>query len=52
MLQLRFALLTDYYMNIHTGRLLTGPQITQEASIARRCEDLAGLLITLGQTEA
>lgn len=35
----------------HAGRLLTGPQITQEASTAVGCGDLAGLLITLGQTE-
>lgn len=35
----------------HAGRLLTGPQITQEVSTAAGCGDLAGLLITLGQTE-
>lgn len=35
----------------HTGRLLTGPQITQEVSTAVGCGDLAGFLITLGQTE-
>lgn len=46
MLQLRYDVLTVHYMN--TGRLLTGPQITEEVCSA---VDLAGLLITLGQTE-
>lgn len=35
----------------HTGRLVTGSQITQEVTTAVGCGDLAGFLITLGQTE-